>query len=165
MKLFSVYGPPAASDAYGSDDVVFVKDGFSWPALFVPLLWLLYHRMWIEFLIVLALVLLIEAGLTALGIGEPGMAWAGLAFNVVFAFEANDVRRARLARKGWRDLGPVMGRSLPEAEHAFFTEWLGRTGEGPVAPLPPRSVFPRPAPSASMRGGEDDVIGSLPLRS
>ncbi len=163
MKLFSVYGPPAVSDARGADELVFVKDGFSWPALFVPLLWLLYHRMWLEFLIVLTLVFLIQAVLTALGIGDAGLAWAGLAFNVVFAFEANDLRRARLARKGWRGLGPVMGRNLPEAEHAFFTEWLGRPGD--VAPLPARSVFPRPAPPAGMRNGEDDVIGSLPLRS
>ena len=40
-----------------ADRLAFVKDGFSWPALFVPLLWLIYHRMWIE-LIVLGLVYL-----------------------------------------------------------------------------------------------------------
>lgn len=162
MKLFTVHVPPGAPEGRGADDVVFVKDGFSWPALFVPLLWLLYHRMWLEFVIVLALVLVIEVSLTALGAGDGAMGWAGVAFNLLFAFEANDLRRARLARKGWRDLGPVMGDNLPGAERAFFADWLVRPGDGIAAPS--RSAFPRPAHMARMPDG-DDVIGSLPSRS
>ncbi len=163
MKLFTVHAPPGAPEGRGAEDFVFVKDGFSWPALFAPLLWLLYHRMWIEFVIVLALVLLLDASLTALGVRDGALVWAGFTFNLLFAFEANDLRRARLTRKGWRDFGPVMGDNLSGAERAFFADWLVRPGHL-VAP-PSRSAFPHPAPMTGMRGGEDDVIGSLPFRS
>ena len=30
-----------------ADAIVFVKEGFAWAALVFPILWLLYHRMWL----------------------------------------------------------------------------------------------------------------------
>ena len=34
-------------------DIVFVKDGFSWPAFFFTAVWALWHRLWLFALIVL----------------------------------------------------------------------------------------------------------------
>ena len=52
MTVYSVYEPPteAPNLTERADRLAFVKEGFSWPALFVPLLWLIYYRMWIEFI-------------------------------------------------------------------------------------------------------------------
>ncbi len=53
MTVYSVYEPPTQAPdlAERADRLAFVKEGFSWPALLVPLLWLLYYRMWIEFIL------------------------------------------------------------------------------------------------------------------
>jgi len=50
VTLYTVYEPPGeARDLQDqADKLAFIKEGFSWPALFVPGLWLLYQRMWIE---------------------------------------------------------------------------------------------------------------------
>lgn len=34
------------------EDIVLLKDGFSWSALFFSNLWFLYHKMWREFLVI-----------------------------------------------------------------------------------------------------------------
>ncbi len=41
--------------ALRAEALAFVKEGFSWPALFVPAFWLIYHRMWIELVVFLAI--------------------------------------------------------------------------------------------------------------
>ena len=55
VTLYSVYEPPSeAQDLKDrADSLVFVKEGFSWPALFIPGLWLIYRRMWLELVLFL----------------------------------------------------------------------------------------------------------------
>ena len=76
MTLYSVYEPPSeAQDLEDrADSLVFVKEGFSWPALFVPGFWLLYRCMWLELVLFLGLFLVLgwvfgpsDAGQTMFG--------------------------------------------------------------------------------------------------
>jgi hypothetical protein len=163
--MFTVHAPPGATDA--EEQAVFIKDGFSWPAFFFPLFWLLYHRMWLEFAVVIALVIALEIALGALGLKEAALVAACVGFNLLFAFEANDLRRARLDRKGWRRLGLAAGRGLSDAELDFYRAGShgGRAGAPPSAmPAAQRSMTPgRPAPYRPS-GEDDDVIGALPAR-
>ena len=80
MTLYSVYEPPGeAQDLEDrADSLVFVKEGFSWPALFVPGFWLLYRCMWLELVLFLGLFLVLgwvfgpsDAGQTVFGWLEP----------------------------------------------------------------------------------------------
>lgn len=58
MTVYSVYEPSGdASVEARAGRIAFVKEGFSWVALFVPLLWLLYQRMWLELVAYLAIFL------------------------------------------------------------------------------------------------------------
>ena len=165
MTVYSVYEPPAEAPdlMQRADRLAFVKDGFSWPALFVPLLWLIYHRMWIE-LIVLGLIYL--ALQVAFGTDTQGQAltlWAGLAVGVLFAFEANDLGAAALERRGYRLAGVASGRDRIEAERSFFTAWLPQ--QASVARPPARGSKSRreaEAPPAVQRGGSEEVIGLFP---
>src|SRR4029079_2479085 len=103
-----------------ADRLAFVREGFSWPALFVPLLWLIYHRMWIE-LIVLGLIYI--ALQVAFGTDTQGQAlalWASFAIGVLFAFEANDLRTAALERRGYRLAGVARGAGPVQTERALF---------------------------------------------
>ena len=56
MALYTVFAPPPEPGETAPDPVrfVFVKDGFCWPALFIPELWLLFRRMWLVFVLYLA---------------------------------------------------------------------------------------------------------------
>ena len=137
--------------------IVFVKEGFSWPALFIPLLWLLYHRMW---LILLAYLVAVVAAQTALqAIGNAAFAGlGGLMLAVLFALVANDVRRWHLGRKGFLLRGVVAGGDRDDCERRFFSSWLEtqpvRAARAPQAASP----FP-PAPPQSHRHG---VVGMFP---
>ena len=162
MSVYSIYDPPAVAPdlMQRADRLAFVKDGFSWPALFVPLLWLIYHRMWIE-LIVLGLIYL--ALQLAFGTDTQGQAlalWASLAVGVLFAFEANDLRAAALERRGYRLAGVASGRDRIEAERSFFTAWLPQQASAPARGSESRRETE--ALPAVQRGGSEEVIGLFP---
>jgi len=165
VTVYSVYEPPAETKdlVERADRLAFVKEGFSWPAFFVPLLWPLYHRMWIEFVVLLLIYIGIQLVVGAEPQAQALSAWIGLAISVLFAFEANDLREASLARRGYKFAGTAAGRGRTEAERFFFNLWLpqqlshARTTE--AMPAPPRETEIRPP---LPRGEGEEVIGLFP---
>ncbi len=133
VKIFIVMAPPVASTADGSgeweaDNMVFVKDGFSLPALVIPELWLIWHRMWIPLLGYLGYRVVIA--LVALALGDAVSAMIGFVLAFLFALEANNLRRWSLDRRGWRIVGESIGRNRNEAEFLFFRDWANRSPAG-----------------------------------
>ncbi len=121
MRIYTVHELKGARpDGEGLD---FVHEGFSWPAFIVPLVWLVYERLW------LALILYVVAGTAlavagaAAGLDATGLLVLNTAFQLAFAFEANDIRRWTLSLRGYRQIGLVAGRNLVEAEREFFRRW------------------------------------------
>ena len=126
MTVYSVYEPGAEAPdiAERADRLAFVKEGFSWPALFLPALWLIYQRMWIELIVFVIACVALQ---WAFGLSDQGQAlfgWASLALVVLFAFEANDLRTAALERRGYQLAGVASGRDRTDAERSFFRAWL-----------------------------------------
>jgi hypothetical protein len=118
MHVYSVHAPPDVVGAEAAERMVFVKDGISWPALFVAVLWLLWHRMWLPllfYLAFLALTALIDARL-----GEAAATIVAILGAILFALEANNLRRWSLGRRGWRVVGESFGHGRAEAEIRFF---------------------------------------------
>jgi Protein of unknown function (DUF2628) len=166
MPMYTVLEPPPKAGESQPDplDFVFVKDGFCWPALFIPELWLLYRRMWLVFLLYLAAAL--GLSVAAAEVGGP-LPWVALALaHVWFALEGNALRRWKLTGRGHEFVGVAEGRRRT-AELRFFSAW-----QPPAAPAEPppasgnRSTLaevprlPPPAPAPSAEGG--DVIGLFP---
>ncbi len=118
MQLYTVHQGPAP--ASGGDDVVFVLDGFSWVALIVPPLWALFRSLWAVAAGVIIAALAIAAAAQWAGAPERVTAIVSFAAALLFAYEANDLRRWTLRRRGFRDVGIVMGRNLADAEQRFF---------------------------------------------
>jgi hypothetical protein len=126
VTVYSVYEPgkEAPDIAVRADRLAFVKEGFSWPAFFLPALWLIYQRMWIELVVFVIACVALQ---WAFGLSDQGQAllgWASLALVVLFAFEANDLRTAALERRGYRLAGVASGRDRTDAERWFFRAWL-----------------------------------------
>ena len=125
-----MHAPPGALDA--PERFAFVKDGFSWPALFWPLIWILWHRLWLTLMCaVIAVLVVMWIDLLA---GDRAATIVLILGALLFAFEANNVRRLSLDRRGWRDLGGAIGKTLEEAEIAFFQKWtVSRAASEPAA--------------------------------
>ena len=101
-------------------DLVFVKDGFSWPAFFFTGIWALWHRLWLFALIVFASGFAVGFVSDFLNLDPLTDAAVGLAWAVLVGYEANDARRRALARRDFDLEDIVLGQNLTQAEHRFF---------------------------------------------
>ncbi|ODA68045.1 hypothetical protein A7A08_01215 [Methyloligella halotolerans] len=144
MALYSVYEPdePAADLVERADSLVFVKDGFSWPALFVAPLWLIYHRMWLVLVLYLGGFVVLDLLLSMSNVGTAISDWAGFGYMIFFALEANGLRRYSLERKGYQLVRMVIGGNRERAEAAFFSDWLPDQRRAGVVSI--RASQPRP---------------------
>lgn len=165
MTVYSVYEPPG-SDAdieARADRIAFVKEGFNWPAFFVPLLWLIYQRMWLELIVFLAVIGALPLLLGPSDAGREMAGWISVGLTLLFAFEANDLRGWALQRRGYRLSGVVSGPDRIAAERSFFTAWLPEQARASRRIVPRAMAAPsKTARAAPSRSGGDEVIGSFP---
>ena len=159
MPLYTVLAPPQRDGEAAPDpvDYVFVKEGFSWPALFVAELWLVYRRMWLVFVLYVVVVgaaLAIER--------QTGGPLAGVFLTLarlLFALEGNGLRRWTLLRYGFQIVGVVEGPRVTEAEIRYFCAWPAAAVESPPAPAPHEPARPAPVSQSAEDGG---VVGLFP---
>jgi hypothetical protein len=152
MRAYTVHAPP--DDPSAPERFAFIKDGFSWPALFVPLLWILWHRLWLVLLgyLVYLAALACIGGLT----GDANATIVGLLGAILFALEANNLRRWSLHRRGWREVGGSFGQNLDEAEARFFQSW-GRAPDGHARRAAAASHL-----AARTADGDEPILGLFP---
>ena len=116
MAIYSIYH--RRGDA--PDRAVFVKEGFSGPALVFTVFWALWQRMWI----VAALMLCLIAAVTVLaewsGIAEDVIAIVNLAIGLIIGLEAATIRGWSLLRSGFAETGVVQAATLEEAELKYY---------------------------------------------
>ena len=160
MALYTVHAPRMADGAEPDpSDLVFVKDGFCWPALFIPLVWLIYRGLWLTLLLyVVALVgLSFVAGLA----GSDASSAVIVLFAFWFALEANGLRRWTLERHRHDLVGVVEGRTREEAERRYFAEaTIGGTTAAQAPAIPPPAPPIPPAPPAPKRN--PGIVGLFP---
>ena len=136
MVIYTVHEPPNASAnrLESAEQLLFVKDGFSWLAALLPVVWLLWKRMWLELIVFMALAGLIVWVFTTLGAPDLGNGIL-LAVQVLFGFEAGNLYSASLERRGWPLVGTVSGSSREDCERRFLEVWLPTRTEIPAAPI------------------------------
>jgi hypothetical protein len=155
MTIYTVHAPPAGDRrAMDPTAFAFVKEGFCWPALFFPFVWILYRRLWLVLLGYLVVTLALARFGAALG--EPVQGSAALLAWLLFALEANGLRRWTLERNGWRLVGVASGTRLSDAEQRFFPAWIAAGAKVPAAPS-----APPPPQKPSAEAGE--VLGLFPV--
>lgn len=156
MRYFTVYERPGGGPA--DEAFQFVKEGFSWPAAILAPLWLIYEQLWLVLAGYLVLSAAIGALVQAAGMSELSTQLVLTAYGLVFAFEANNLRRWTLERNGNRLVAVVTSRNLREAEHKFISSVVEERIDVPPS-NPPQSdhhgqphssvlgLFPEPDPS------------------
>ncbi|MCF8470008.1 MAG: DUF2628 domain-containing protein [Parvibaculum sp.] len=155
MNIYTVHELPGAPlDGAG---LVLVKEGFSFPAFVFSWMWLLWHRLWVALGLWLGLTVLVSLIADFL-YGAGAAAICSLALQLVLGFEANDIRRWTLARRGYRFAGITGGATIEDAERLFFGKWdrpLDAARLTPaVAPVWPRRV--------SATGVRPEIFGLFP---
>jgi hypothetical protein len=159
MPVYTVHEPPR-SGRHRDDDAlahstrfVFVRDGFHFWAFLLGPLWMLRHRLWLEFIAYCVFAAGLTFALTRLGV-PAGAAPAALLLALLIGMEASSLRRWKLTRRGFTNLGVVVGDGLEDAERRFFDGWVTQ----PEPPMPPPAASPFARPSAP----SNDIVGLFP---
>jgi len=126
MTSFVVMESPDKGDA------VYVRDRFHVLAFLLAPLWLLWNRLWIEALLVVAVMGVIGAGSAALGMPQIG-SWLSLLVSLFVGLEGPALRINALRRRGWHETGVVIAENAAEAE---IRHMHGMNVSEPVATLP-----------------------------
>jgi hypothetical protein len=160
MPVYTVHEPPqreSDDDALGhAMRFRFVRDGFHFWAFLLAPLWMLLHRLWIELIAYLLIVGGAAFVMRRLGIEETAGFWVALFLAVLIGMEASSLLRWKLARRGFAQVGIVVGDDLEEAERRFFASWDGEEVARPAVVPTVGSPF---TPPASTSG---DIVGLFP---
>ncbi len=171
MATYCVMLPPktqgGAFSAPMAERARFIKDGISWPALVAPILWLLWHRMWLVFLAYIAGALALE-GLSR-AFGGPAVGVSSFLLGILFALEANNLRCWSLERRGWRFDAVSDGADMDEAELRYYHARAPISADAASSPMDASPLSapidalvqtsPRPTTRPSVRIGSEAVVG------
>ena len=74
MRFYTIHlnSVDAAEIIRRGEEATFIKEGISWPALFIQVFWLIYHRLWIASLVYIAVFVLFLAAFNWLEMGILG---------------------------------------------------------------------------------------------
>ena len=152
MASYVVMQPEGNAGA-DAEAAVFVRDGFAYIAFFLPMLWLLWHRLWMEAALALAATLALTAlgNVSGFGMTAPLLS---LLVSLYAGLEGAALRIAALRRRGWRELGVVVADSQDDAEIRWRIEALPEDAEFE------RSDF-LSAPDVSRRPDSGPMLGLL----
>lgn len=123
MNLYTVHYPQEAEGSLTglAQDVVLVKDGFNWSALFLPTVWFLAKKMWLVF----AIYLVIQAALITIvfwgNLPTEVLTITKITGNLILGFEGNNLYRWSLDRARYREHETIAARDIVAAEHRFFS--------------------------------------------
>lgn len=135
FKVYTIHLPPPYS-AQGAEPEA-LKEGFSFAAFLLNVIWALVLRLWVWAAILFALIFVICAVGALIGLNAVGQGILVLAVMVWAGMEGNDWHRDSLAGRGWREAGIIAAENEDAALRRFGD--LSTLGPGPA-------VLPRSAP-------------------
>lgn len=114
MAVYRIFSARFDDRPQGPDEVVALRDGFSWLAALLPPVWALGHGLWLAFaLYAAALAALWGAGLW---LGAGAAFWLYVFGVLLLGFQAAAIRGAALARRGWRRGADIVAADAAQAE-------------------------------------------------
>jgi hypothetical protein len=162
MAVYSVFAPPLSQGEADAERFRFVRDGFSWGAFLLGPLWMIWRRLWLVLIGYLVIVVALIVALAKLPFVGGGLGIVLLLIALFLGLEGSSLRRWTLRRRGWSDLGIVVGEDREAAERRFFEAWVAGA---PDPRVPPSASPPSATTSTAYRmpaGVKPEVIGLFP---
>ncbi|MFT4161458.1 DUF2628 domain-containing protein [Shinella sp.] len=119
MATFLVLIPPGTRS--GDEKARIVRDRFSWLALFLPVIWLLWHRAWLAAALAFAVQALGSAVADHPVFGLAGLGLC-LATSLLVALEGPSMVVAGLERRGWTVDAAISADDRETAEDIYYME-------------------------------------------
>ncbi len=150
MRFYTIHERPAQT-AGGDAEVLAIASGFRWWAAIMPLVWLLWHKLWLGFVLYLLFSIALGIGFALGDIAEPAATAIGLAVSLLIGFSAAEYWRWTLERKGWRLVAVLRADAAIDAEDLYIRN---RGAAVPAAMITPSSPTFPPAMLPASRGNE-----------
>ena len=125
MKIFTVH--INTNDDHTLENMHFIAEGFSFTAAIFQQFWFLYHRAWSTALAIMIVVTALALMLQYDFFSVYEVTLIQLAIFLYLGFEAQDLRRAILRKKGFRLIGIVAAKNENEAKIRFLDGYLKTT--------------------------------------
>ena len=120
MRIYTAH--LRSHDSGRDQEVILVKEGFSWPALLFSVVWALWHRMWLVALGLLAFGTIVDTVLHLAGAGGQASFAVNAGVAILVGCFGNDLRRWTLERRGFISIGMVAERDRLTAERRLFEQ-------------------------------------------
>jgi hypothetical protein len=158
MTTFTVHEPlpRKREDVAPPERFAFVRDGFYFWAFVLGPVWMLYHRLWLVFVMYAVGMTALQVALWTLGVSALAKFTVAILIALLVGFEAGSLRRWSLRR--WINRGIVVAYNREAAEHRFFDRWStpSPTSDARMSPPPP------PTPPSHVPTSDQDIIGLFP---
>jgi hypothetical protein len=164
MAVYTVHQPPLrqGETAPDPDRFALVRDGFYFWAFLLGPIWMIWRRLWLVAVLYVAALIGVVFALRYSGANNWMQSLVTFAVMILVGLEAGTLRRWTLARRGWKNVGVVVGDDVESAERRFFANWIDNS-----------SVPSKPAPSANMAkpqtatlrmpsASSSDIVGLFP---
>ena len=170
MSIYTVHEPPLKADASTPDPdrFAFVRDGFSFWAFLLAPLWMLRHRLWLVLVGYVIVAVALQVGLRLIGASSGVIVTVSLLLSLLVGIEAATLRRFTLSRRGWKNVGIVVGDDLEIGRAAVF-RCLGRQalvrpvlGQRAAAGSGSRASFATGLAPARRSPDSSEVLGLFP---
>jgi hypothetical protein len=163
MSIYTVHEPPPRKEEASANPerFVFVRDGFYFWAFLLGPLWMLWRRLWLVTVLYFIVATAIHAGLWAIHASSVTRFAVSFLLALLVGFEAGSLRRWTLTRRGWKNLGVVVGDDLEAAERRFFSAWLPAEGRAAPPPAAATMSISRERARETLKEARD-IIGLFP---
>jgi hypothetical protein len=164
MSIYTVHEPPlkAHESVTEPERFVFVRDGFSFWAFLLTPFWMLRYRLWLALTGYVIVAVALFVGLRLIGASATVTIIASALLSLLVGFEAATMRRFTLSRRGWTNVGIVVGDDLESAERRFSDAWVGKAWiDRSSGNVEPRASSPAAGVPVSRRTSSE-VIGLFP---
>ena len=118
MRVYTLHHPNDADVL--QDDPVLIREGFNWLAAVFTGLWALCSGLWWISLLLFVVSIGLHLGLEFIGAGPLIQIVAGFGLSAIVGFSANDWRRVKLYRQGFRLQGVVAAPDVESARRRWF---------------------------------------------
>lgn len=165
MAIYSVYLPPesgndAALSSSSAERIAFLSDDKALLALIVPVVWLIWQRLWLA-LAVYALVMVVIMVLAQSGYGTISSLLSVLP-GIYLLIEGREMIRRRYERQGWNFDGVIEAGDEETAELRYFSKAEHRHSLQKSRQKPRPAAKPRMFATSQIRPAPPTPMGLFP---